>query len=106
MRPEKLYLVDIVEAVAAIERFLAGIGRDEFTEDDLRQSAVLQKLMVIGEAAPGYLSSSGTTTRMSNGGISWGFATLPCTSTSPSIGLSSGSLQRRTRLSYVLKLRR
>lgn len=51
MRPEKLYLVDIVEAVAAIERFLAGIGRDEFTEDDLRQSAVLQKLMVIGEAA-------------------------------------------------------
>ena len=50
MRPEKLYLVDIVEAAASIERFLSGISQDEFDEDDLRQSAVLQKLTVIGEA--------------------------------------------------------
>ena len=51
MRPEKLYLVDIVDAADAIERFLTGIDRDEFNADDLRQSAVLQKLTVIGEAA-------------------------------------------------------
>lgn len=51
MRPEKLYLVDIVEAADAIERFLTDIDRDKFDEDDLRQSAVLQKLTVIGEAA-------------------------------------------------------
>lgn len=51
MRPEKLYLVDIVEAVDAIDRFLTGCDRDEFDDDELRQSAVLQKLMVIGEAA-------------------------------------------------------
>jgi uncharacterized protein with HEPN domain len=51
MRPEKLYLVDIVEAVYAIERFLNGIDSDEFEIDDLRQSAILQKLTIIGEAA-------------------------------------------------------
>lgn len=50
MRPEKLYLIDIVEAAASIERFLSGISQDEFDEDDLRQSAVLQKLTIIGEA--------------------------------------------------------
>lgn len=50
MRPEKLYLMDIVEAAGAIERFLAGIDSDEFEIDDLRQSAILQKLTIIGEA--------------------------------------------------------
>ena len=51
MRPEKLYLVDIVEAAASIERFLSGISQDEFDEDDLRKSAVLQKLAILGEAS-------------------------------------------------------
>lgn len=51
MRPEKLYLVDIVEAAEAIDRFLAGIDSEEFEIDDLRQSAILQKLTVIGKAA-------------------------------------------------------
>jgi uncharacterized protein with HEPN domain len=51
MRPEKLYLVDIVEAVDAIERFLNGVDSDAFEIDDLRQSAILQKLTIIGEAA-------------------------------------------------------
>ena len=51
MRPEKLYLVDIVEAADAIDRFLGGIDRKEFDADELRQSAVLQKLSIIGEAA-------------------------------------------------------
>lgn len=51
MRPEELYLTDIVDAADAVERFLEGIGPQEFTEDELRQSAVLQKLIVIGEAS-------------------------------------------------------
>lgn len=51
MRTEKLYLVDIVEATEAIERFVTGLEWDDFLRDDLRQSAVLQKLTVIGEAA-------------------------------------------------------
>lgn len=51
MRPEQLYLTDIVEAADAIVSFLAGIAREDFFTDDLRQSAVLHKLMIIGEAA-------------------------------------------------------
>ena len=51
MRPEKLYLLDIVEAADAIQRFCALVDEGEFLLDELRQSAVLQKLIVIGEAA-------------------------------------------------------
>ena len=51
MRREELYLTDIVEAADAIRRFIEGIQREDFFDDELRQSAVLQKLIVIGEAA-------------------------------------------------------
>jgi uncharacterized protein with HEPN domain len=51
MRPEILYLTDIVEPAGAIARFLAGVEREAFLKDELRQSAVQQKLTVIGEAA-------------------------------------------------------
>lgn len=51
MRPEELYLTDIVEAAAAIGRFIEGVDEESFLQDELRQSAVLQKLIVIGEAA-------------------------------------------------------
>ena len=55
MRSEQLYLTDIVEAAEAIERFITGLDRDEFLQDELRQSAVIQKILVIGEAA-GHIS--------------------------------------------------
>ncbi len=51
MRPDELYLRDILAAAAAIERFLKGIEPRRFLDDELLQSAVLQKLTVIGEAA-------------------------------------------------------
>jgi uncharacterized protein with HEPN domain len=51
MRPEVLYLQDIVEAAEAIGRFIAGVRRSEFMRDELRQAGVLQKLIVMGEAA-------------------------------------------------------
>ena len=51
MRSEEQYLTDIVEAADAIARFLSGIERQQFLEDELRQSAVIQKIGVIGEAA-------------------------------------------------------
>lgn len=51
MRPEVLYLTDIVEAADTIQRFIEGVERDVFFADELRQSGVLQKLIVIGEAA-------------------------------------------------------
>ncbi|MCB0103468.1 MAG: DUF86 domain-containing protein [Anaerolineales bacterium] len=51
MRPEKLYLTDIVEAAQAIERFIKGESYHEFEQNEMMNSAVLQKLTVIGEAA-------------------------------------------------------
>lgn len=51
MRPERLYLIDRIEACRAIERFTDSVSEDHFLGDELRQSAVLQKLIVIGEAA-------------------------------------------------------
>jgi uncharacterized protein with HEPN domain len=51
MRREELYLIDIIEAADAIQRFLKNVEENTFLKDDLLQSAVLQKLMIIGEAA-------------------------------------------------------
>ena len=51
MRPEKLYLLDIISAAQAIQRFCEPVDMSAFLTDELRQSAVLQKLIVIGEAA-------------------------------------------------------
>ena len=51
MRPEKLYLTDMVEAARAIERFVMGEDFSEFEQNEMMQSAVLHKLSVIGEAA-------------------------------------------------------
>lgn len=51
MRRDELYLGDIVEAADAVTEFLAGVREDEFVDSDLLRSAVLQKLIVIGEAA-------------------------------------------------------
>jgi len=51
MRPEKLYLTDIVEAAQAIERFRRGADFNEFDRNEMMNSAVLQKLTVIGEPA-------------------------------------------------------
>jgi uncharacterized protein with HEPN domain len=51
MRPEQLYLTDIVEAANYIAQFVGGLDRNEFLQDELRKSAVVQKIIVIGEAA-------------------------------------------------------
>ena len=51
MRPEKLYLTDIVEAAEAIGRFCGGVSIEALLDDEMRQAAILQKLIVIGEAA-------------------------------------------------------
>ena len=51
MRREALHLADIVEAADAVACFVEGVEREDFFDDEMRQSAVLQKLIVIGEAA-------------------------------------------------------
>ena len=51
IRSDALYLADILDSIEAIERFVAGFDEARFLSDELVQSAVLQKLSVIGEAA-------------------------------------------------------
>jgi uncharacterized protein with HEPN domain len=51
MRSERLYLADIVDAIDAIDRFSVNCDESRFLSDELVQSAVLQKLSLIGEAA-------------------------------------------------------
>ena len=51
MRREELYLTDMVEAAAAISQFLLGVEQEAFSQNDLLRSAILQKLIIIGEGA-------------------------------------------------------
>jgi uncharacterized protein with HEPN domain len=51
MRDEQLYLTDIIEAAKAVDRFLAGMSEDDWMDDEVRQSAVMHQLIIIGEAA-------------------------------------------------------
>lgn len=51
MRREDLYLCDILEAADAIAKFIADISAENFGKNDLIRSAVLQKLLIIGESA-------------------------------------------------------
>lgn len=47
---QDLYLAVILEAADAIADFTKGLKKDDFLNDELRQSAVIQKLIVIGTA--------------------------------------------------------
>lgn len=67
MRSERQYLTDMVEAAEAIAQFLTGIDRETFLADALRQSAVIQKIEVIGEAA----SKIGSDLRSRYPEVSW-----------------------------------
>ena len=51
MRSDVLYLRDIIEASDSIAAFRQSATEDEFSKNDMMRSAVLQKLIVIGEAA-------------------------------------------------------
>jgi uncharacterized protein with HEPN domain len=51
MRPEKLYLSDILEAIRAITIFSTNVKFSQFEGNDMLRSAILQKLSIIGEAA-------------------------------------------------------
>ena len=51
MKRDRLYLKDIIEAADAISGFVKGVTSEQFAASDLVRSAVLQKLIIIGEAA-------------------------------------------------------
>ncbi len=50
MREYSLYFKDILEAMAAIEKFVAGMEFEDFKNDDKTSSAVIRKFEIIGEA--------------------------------------------------------
>ena len=50
MREYSLYLKDILEAMASIEKFVAGMEFEDFKNDDRTSSAVIRKFEIIGEA--------------------------------------------------------
>lgn len=50
MRPEELYLSDIVSACRRANRFAGETTRQDFEASKMHQSAVLYNLMIIGEA--------------------------------------------------------
>lgn len=50
-RNERLYLQDILDASAALQRFLRDKSLETLTSDEILSAAVLQKFIVIGEAA-------------------------------------------------------
>ncbi len=51
MPRDNLYLVEIVEAIDRISRWLSGIDADRWDNDDMLRAAVLQQLTTIGEAS-------------------------------------------------------
>jgi len=51
MRPERLYLTDILEASENVALHISGKPRDEFLADRTVRAAVLHELTVIGEAS-------------------------------------------------------
>ena len=51
MQREELYLQDIIESINSIQSFLQNVQKDEFLNSDLLKSAVIHKIMIIGEAS-------------------------------------------------------
>ena len=50
-RDYRLFLQDMLEACASIQKFVEGMDFDEFMQDDKTQSAVIRKFEIMGEAA-------------------------------------------------------
>lgn len=50
MRTDDLYLADIIEAARSASSILAGYSLDDFIREDPARSAVMWKLLIIGEA--------------------------------------------------------
>ncbi|OQX16463.1 MAG: hypothetical protein BWK76_11605 [Desulfobulbaceae bacterium A2] len=49
-RLQRLYCQDILEAGAAIQSYIEGIGCETFIQDRMRSSAVIREFEIIGEA--------------------------------------------------------
>ncbi len=50
MKSQKVFILHIQENIERIESFSKGLTREKFLKDELRKSAILRELEVIGEA--------------------------------------------------------
>jgi len=50
MKGDKVYLQHILDSILAIEKFTENISREEFSKNDMVQSAVIRKIEIMGEA--------------------------------------------------------
>ena len=53
MRDVRVYFQDILESIAAIERYTAGMDWDAFASNGQTQDSVIRRLEIIGEAVKG-----------------------------------------------------
>jgi uncharacterized protein with HEPN domain len=51
MRSDDLHLVDLIESAEAIDLLVRGLSLETFANDDRSRSAVLWKLVIVGEAS-------------------------------------------------------
>jgi len=66
-RNEKLFLADIQECCQKIERYIAGINKEDFLADEILQDALVRNIEIIGEASKN-LSEK---TREENTNVPW-----------------------------------
>ncbi|MFA5019898.1 MAG: DUF86 domain-containing protein [Candidatus Pacearchaeota archaeon] len=45
-----LFIEDIIKSIKNIEEFSRGLNKEKFSRDNLRQSAIIRQLEIIGEA--------------------------------------------------------
>ncbi|MDO8517294.1 MAG: DUF86 domain-containing protein [Nanoarchaeota archaeon] len=51
MKDNLIYIKHILESIKNIEEFTKGINKEKFSNDNLRQNAVIRQLEIIGEAS-------------------------------------------------------
>jgi len=51
MKDHRTYLLHIIEAIEKIERYIAKVDFDDFSDNDMMIDAVVRELEIIGEAA-------------------------------------------------------
>ena len=52
-----LFIDDILDSIKNIEKFMKGLNKEKFSKDNLRQSAIIRQLEIIGEAVKNIPSS-------------------------------------------------
>ena len=57
IRDMGLFIEDVLKSIINIEEFTKGLNKERFYKDNLRQSAVIRQLEIIGEAVKNISSS-------------------------------------------------